>query len=111
MTTPESAPNPLAVYATGVLLFLFIPVVLFLFVRHPTPVGGSLAVGIGLMIGHRFLARPYMERVREAKWLRWTRVPPREPVALELRAGGGRTVSARCCARHREPAARLFSFL
>lgn len=111
MTTPESAPNPLAVYATGVLLFLFIPVVLFLFVRHPAPVGVSLAVGVVLMIGHRFIARPYMERVREVKCLWCNRVPPREPVDLELRAGGGRTVAARCCARHREPAARFFSFL
>src|SRR5947208_12086450 len=111
MTTLESAPNPLAVYATGVLLFLFIPVVLFLFVRHPAPVGVSLAAGIVLMVGHRFIARPYLERVREVKCLWCNRVPPREPVGLELRAGGGRMVAARCCARHREPAARLFSFL
>jgi hypothetical protein len=111
MTTPESAPNRLALYATGVLLFLFIPVVLLLFVRHPEPVGLSLAGGIVLMIGHRFLARPYMERVLAVKCLWCNRVPPREPVELELIAGGGRTVSARCCARHREPAARYFSFL
>jgi hypothetical protein len=111
MATLKSAPNRLAVYATGFLLFLFIPAVLFLFVRHPEPVGLSLAGGVALMIGHRFLARPYMERAREVKCLWCNRVPPREPVELELRAGGGRTVAARCCARHREPAARLFSFL
>jgi hypothetical protein len=111
MATLKSAPNRLAVYATGVLLFLFIPVVLFLFVRHPAPVGVSLAAGVALMIGHRFLARPYMERAREVKCLWSNRVPPREPVDLELRAGGGRTVAARCCARHRAPAARFFSFV
>ncbi|HSU81776.1 MAG TPA: hypothetical protein VLR69_05110, partial [Thermoanaerobaculia bacterium] len=69
MAISQPAPNRLAVYATGVLLFLFIPVVLFLFVRHPEPVGVSLAAGVALMIGHRFLARPYMERVREVKCL------------------------------------------
>ena len=111
MTTAQSAPNRLAIYTTGVLLFLFIPVVLFLFVRHPAPVGGSLAAGLVLMIGHRFLARPYMERVREVKCLWCNRVPPREPVDLELRSGGGRTIAARCCGVHRQPAAKLFSFL
>jgi len=118
MAIPDPAPpaapaaaNPLAAYAAGVLLFLFIPAVLFLFVRHPEPVGVSVAAGVVLMIGHRFIARPYMERVREAKCLWCNRVPPREPVELELRAGGGRTVAARCCAGHREPAARFFSFL
>lgn len=59
----------LKLQATGVLLFLFIPVVLFLFVRHPEPVGASLVGGIVLMLGHRFLARPYMERSLAAKCL------------------------------------------
>ena len=115
MTTPESAPKPLALYATGVLLFLFIPLVLFLFVRHPAPVGLSLAGGVLLMIGHRRLARPYMERVLPGKCVWCNRVPPRDARGAGLgadRAGAadGRS-SARCCAGHREPAARFFSFL
>jgi hypothetical protein len=110
MTTPESVPHRLAVYATGVLLFLFIPVVLFLFVRHPAPVGLSLAAGGLLMIGHRFLARPYMERTLPVKCLWCNRVPPRTPADLELRSGR-RTLAAHCCAAHREPAAKFFSFL
>jgi hypothetical protein len=101
----------LRVQATGVLLFLFIPLVLFLFVRHPEPVGLSLAAGIVLMLGHRFLAQPYMERALPRKCLWCNRVlPPGEGDVLELRAGG-REVRARCCAGHREPAARFFSFL
>jgi hypothetical protein len=116
MTTPRpvppaaAAPNRFAVIATGVLLFLFIPLVLFLFVRHPDPVGVSVAAGVVLMICHRFLARPYMERIRPVKCLWCNRVPPREPATLELLAGG-RTVEARCCAAHRAPAAKYFSFL
>jgi hypothetical protein len=110
MTTPQSAPNRLAIYATGVLLFLFIPAVLFLFVRHPEPVGLSLAGGVVLIIVHRFLARPYMERVLAVKCLWCNRVPPRTPVELELRSGA-RKVAAHCCAEHRQPAAQFFSFL
>jgi hypothetical protein len=110
MTTPQSAPNRLAIYATGVLLFLFIPAVLFLFVRHPEPVGLSLAGGVALIVVHRFLARPYMERVLAVKCLWCNRVPPRTPVELELRSGA-RKVAARCCAEHRQPAAKFFSFL
>lgn len=123
MTLPQSnpssaAPHRLAVYGTGVLLFLFIPVVLFLFVRHPEPVGVSLAAGVLLMLGHRFLARPYMKRVLPLKCVWCNRLLPDAPEGrrageistLEL-GSGGRVVQARCCAVHRRPAAKFFSFL
>ena len=103
-------PNRFALYATGVLLFLFIPLVLFLFVRHPEPVGLSLGAGVALIVVHRFLARPYMERALAVKCLWCNRVPPREPVGLELQSGG-RTLAAHCCAAHRAPAAKFFSFV
>ncbi|HEY9422651.1 MAG TPA: hypothetical protein VIW92_14640 [Thermoanaerobaculia bacterium] len=103
-------PNRPAVYATGILLFLFIPVVLFLFVKHPEPVGLSLAGGVLLMIGHRSLARPYMERVLPVKCVWCNRVPPDAAETLELQAGG-KVLPARCCAVHRKPAAKFFSFL
>jgi hypothetical protein len=95
----------------GVLLFLFIPLVLFLFVRHPEPIGASLAAGVLLMLGHRFLARPYMERSLPLKCVWCNRVlPAGEGDTLELRSGE-RSIQARCCAGHREPAAKFFSFL
>ncbi|HEY0511570.1 MAG TPA: hypothetical protein VGH73_06680 [Thermoanaerobaculia bacterium] len=105
-----AAPNRLAIHATGGLLFLFIPLVLFLFVRHPAPVGVSLGAGVALIAVHRFLARPYMERVLPVKCLWCNRVPPASPASLELRSGG-RGIEARCCAAHRQPAAKYFSFL
>lgn len=93
------------------LLFLFIPLVLFLFVRHPEPVGASLIAGVVLMVGHRRLARPYMERVLPVKCAWCNRVlPAGEGETLDL-LSGGREIRARCCAGHRKPAARFFSFL
>ena len=98
----------------GVLLFLFIPLVLFLFVAHPAPVAASLLAGVALMLGHRLLARPYMERVRLAKCLWCNHVfAPAEAAAaegLELE-GGGAVAPVRCCPGHGEPVARFFAFL
>lgn len=106
-----SSPNPLRLQILGVLLFLFIPAVLFLYVRHPEPVGLSLAAGVILMVGHRRLARPYMQRVLPWKCVWCNRVlPAEEGKRLELRAGA-ETLQARCCPGHREPAARYFTFL
>ena len=103
--------QPLKVQATGVLLFLFIPVELFLYVRHPEPIGASLIAGVVLMMGHRLLARPYMERVLPVKCVWCNRVPiPEGGETLEL-LSGERTIQARCCPGHRQPAAKLFAFL
>jgi len=107
---PAESPRPAVAYLTGVLLFLFIPLVLFLYVRHPEPVGLSLAAGVVLMIGHRFLARPYMARVLPVKCVWCNRVPARGDATLELRSGGG-VIHARCCPEHRQPAAKFFTFL
>lgn len=110
-------PSPLRLQILGILLFLFIPAVLFLFVRHPGPAGLSLGIGVILMVGHRRLARPYMRRALPWKCVWCNRVLPEtggeggnEIETLELRAGA-ETLPARCCAGHREPAARYFSFL
>lgn len=110
-------PSRAGIYATGILLFLFIPLVLFLFVRHPEPVGVSLAAGVVLMVGHRFLARPYMARVLPLKcvWCNRVLTAPEgrrqgETAGLELHTRGG-VLHARCCQAHRLPAARFFTFL
>jgi hypothetical protein len=93
-----------------VALFLFIPVVLFLFVRHPDPLWLSLVAGVMLMLGHRFLARPYMAKALPVKCLWCNRALPAESEILELETGAG-PLAARCCPGHREPAARFFAWV
>ncbi|MEM7050008.1 MAG: hypothetical protein AAF604_10125 [Acidobacteriota bacterium] len=99
----------------GVLLFGFIPLVLFLFVSHPEPLAASLVAGVVLMLGHRFLARPYMRRAAPRKCL-WcnrglTSENPTDDIeVLALQAGGG-AVEARFCRRHRPSGERFFRFV
>ena len=47
---------------TGALLFLPIPVVLVLYLRRPLGLGPSIVLGVAIMFGHRFVARPFMDR-------------------------------------------------
>lgn len=116
--TEGAARNRFLILATGVILFLFIPLVLVLFVRHPAPLGASLGAGVLLMVGHRFLARPYMARVAPLKCVWCNRILAGAPEGkrageislLELRQGD-KVVEARCCAVHRKPATKLFTLL
>src|SRR5262245_46014887 len=111
-----AAPNRFLILGTGIALFLFIPLVLFLFVRHPAPLGVSVGAGVVLMVGHRLLARPYMVRVAPVKCVWCNRILPAAPEgkragevsSLELRSGG-QVVQARCCAVHRRPATKFFT--
>jgi|GEM_PF-659459 len=109
---PRDRPAVL-VAGLGIALFLFIPVVLYLLVAQPRLAGGSLGwalgAGVALMLGHRFLARPYMRWARLRKCLWCGRVPPREAVPVLLETGKG-SLQARCCARHRPPTLRFFGF-
>lgn len=98
--------------ALGVALFLFIPVVLYLFVQHPEPVAASLAAGVGLMLGHRFIARPYFLRVREAKcsWCnRW--IATSGDIERFEVAAGSEMVPFVACRGHAEPALRFFAWV
>jgi len=101
-----------AIHANGLLLFLFIPVVLFLFVRHPQPVAGSLALGVALMLGHRFLARPFMERVRTVRciWCAHVLADGEAHTAVEVKTSGG-PVPFTACTAHAVPAGRFFAWL
>ena len=104
--------GPLAIHAWGLGLFLFVPLVLYLFVGHPEPVAASLGAGLALMLGHRFLARPYMERVRGRRCIWCARVladgAPRAAVAVATGAGELAFVA---CPGHEGPAGRFFAWL
>lgn len=111
---PAASPPPaagLGIQLVGLLLFGFIPLVLYLFVVHPSPLAASLAAGVVLMLGHRLLARPYMRRVRALKCL-WCnrRLPAAGGETLVLDTAGG-VLEARCCSGHAAPARLFFSFV
>lgn len=104
--------SPLLTRLAGYGLFAFIPLVLWLFVAHPEPIGGSLVFAISLMVGHRFLAMPYRDRVKASKCLWCNRMPlPADAVPVVLTTRGGEVVEARSCQRHEEPLRRFFAFL
>jgi len=46
----------------GLLLFLFIPLVLFLYLQQPFGPAVSIALGLAIMFGHGFVAAPWMAR-------------------------------------------------
>ncbi|MGE0639291.1 MAG: hypothetical protein AB7G12_05795 [Thermoanaerobaculia bacterium] len=112
MTTPRKL-SPLTADLLGAALFLFIPLVLYLFVAHPAPAGWSLAAGVGLMLGHRFLARPYFlaRRPVTCAWCHRT-FAANDAVghALDLTAGKEK-VAILACEQHVDPTRRFFGFL
>jgi hypothetical protein len=57
------------IHLLGILLFLFIPLVLFLFLRHPFGILISFGIAIVIMIAHRFIAIPFMNRFRNLRCL------------------------------------------
>ena len=104
--------RPWALQTIGIALFAFIPLVLFLFVRHPEPIAASLLGGIVLMLGHRFLARPYQERVRERKCIWCNRVLAREASRHHLTVvAGSDETSFAACVGHDAPAGRFFAWV
>lgn len=104
--------RPATIHALGIGLFLFIPLVLFLFVRHPAPIGVSLTIGVVLMLGHRFLARPYLERVRGVRCIWCARVLAEDdPRRAVLARASDRNVEFVACAPHADPAHRFFAWL
>ena len=106
----------LVAQGVGALLFLPIPVVLVLFVQQPNPLWLSLIAGIGLMMVHRLVARPWMNRVSTHKCLWCNGYLPEENEdekqgkELILSTSGGE-VSARVHFGHEDPVLRFFTFV
>ena len=110
-TEPDPATSTWKAQGLGILLFLFIPVVLFFFTQHPEPIAWSLGIGVFLMLGHRFIARPYMFWVASRKCL-WSNqvLAQDEGVDLEIHHRGG-IQTARCRERYRWHLERFFTFV
>jgi len=80
----------------GALLFLFIPLVLVLYLRMPLGLPASVFLGMALMLAHRFVARPFMERHlgRRCFWCGCDLAGPGVPSPFR---SGGETIEARAC--------------
>ena len=78
----------------GILLFLFIPLVLFLLLRQPAGPGWSVLIGLAIMFGHRFLAAPWMAKFADVRCLWCGRVGAGRPLPV---VSGGREWRMTAC--------------
>ena len=91
----------------GVLLFLFIPLVLILYLRLPLGLAPSVLLGIALMVAHRRFARPFMDRHLSGRcfWCGRDLAGPGVPAPFLSRT---ETIEARACSgKHAD---RLIAF-
>jgi hypothetical protein len=100
----------LSIALQGIGLFLFIPLVLVLFLRQPVGAGLSVALGLVLMVGHRFLAGPWARR-HAAVRCAWCAGDARAGVPLVVDAGRVSWNLRACSESHRALASRFFSLL
>jgi hypothetical protein len=95
----------------GALLFAFIPAVLVLYLQQPLGPAPSLGLGVVVMLGHRFIAAPWMARHAGERCL-WCGLGVAEPdPAIEVAASGGVLRLRACGEAHRERIGRLFTFV
>jgi hypothetical protein len=93
----------------GLVLFLPVPIVLWLFTRLPLGVGASLAVGSLLVVTHRLYARPFAlsGAVRRCLWC-GAAAPDGTIVAIEEPLGHTRWRA--CAGGHADALARVLGF-
>lgn len=93
----------------GILLFLPVPVVLFLFTRQPLGVGISLTAGAGLVLTHRLYARPFaLSRARRRCLYCGASVSDGMPVSLVEPLGT--TQWSACTDAHARTLGRVFGW-
>jgi hypothetical protein len=95
--------------AQGILLFLFIPLVLFLLLRQPAGPGWSVAIGLAIMFGHRFLAEPWMAKFADVRCLWCGRVGAARTVPVV--ASGREWPMTACSESHAALLARFLGFV
>ena len=100
--------SPKLIQTKGLLLFLFIPLVLYLFLQHPFGVPASFAIAIALMLGHRFIARPFFLRNAGNRCFWCARTGnPREKIQVK----SGKAVQIELCKQNcSRPAKQFFDF-
>ncbi len=97
----------------GILLFLFIPLVLFLYLRQPLGPPLSILIGLGIMFGHRFIAAPWMARHATERCL-WCGRGLRAQNGVrtfQVSTRGGERTCAACNETHFDLAGRFLSFV
>jgi hypothetical protein len=93
----------------GILLFLFIPLVLVLLLRQPAGPGWSVALGLAIMFGHRFLAAPWMAKFVDVRCLWCGRVGAGR--TLPVVAGGREWQMTACSEAHATLVAQFLGFV
>jgi hypothetical protein len=93
----------------GALLFLPVPVVLWLFTRTPVGAVGSLGLGALLMVTHRMYARPFALR-RAGRRCLWCRGEAAEGPALPVVEPLGKNTWRACSESHRERLERVLGW-
>jgi hypothetical protein len=93
----------------GLLLFLPVPIVLFLFTRAPLGIGWSLAIGVVLMVTHRLYARPFALSRAERRCL-WCGAGAKDGPRLEIVDPLGTTRGRACTEAHAQRARRFLSW-
>jgi hypothetical protein len=94
----------------GMALFVFIPLVLWLFLAQPMGPGWSLVLGIGIVIGHRAVAGPWALRRARERCL-WCGRPGHATREMPVLSGGRTVVFGVCDERHEDSARRFFGFV
>ncbi|HEY3383220.1 MAG TPA: hypothetical protein VGK32_15725 [Vicinamibacterales bacterium] len=98
-----------AMSAQGLFLFLFIPLVLFLFLRQPFGPAWSVGLGLAVMFGHRIVAMPWVAKFADVRCLWCGRVGVNVRLPVE---SGGRTWSmAACSEAHAASVTRFLAFV
>jgi hypothetical protein len=95
---PRASSGPASDRAFGILLFLPVPLVLWLFTAQPLGVAWSLAVGCAIVATHRLYARPFALARAERRCL-WCGSPAAGP-SLALAEPVGETTWRTCGEAH-----------
>ncbi len=93
----------------GLLLFLPVPCVLWLFTRQPLGPWASLGLGVGLVLSHRFYARPFAVAHAGGRCL-WCGGPGAGGPAVTLREPLGETSWRACGETHDVPLRRTLGW-